>query len=359
MGEAFKEHGRDLEEQPPLRVHRDSQDDADRLAAISKRLEDATFGFESPVEEEVDVIYINDTTIASLTNISLVLGLRKGGKSSFLSLVLGDRNGVIKTQLPQGKHLTIFADNEQSGKYLRVLQNRITKLNGARPEDIRFLKLREYSRGERLEIIKHCLDVTPEAGLLIIDNVKDICPDFNDPAEADKIVTTLIQWAQKFHVHIMCVLHLNKGNGLSRGHLGSELENKAETVIKIRKDDQAQAVFVEPEATRNKPFGPVSFVYHEDGTPTFCEGLAVSPASKSKSRKEPTDFETRIHSNLLDDVFQNSGTFKYEPLWRTIKAAALRYSITLGDNSAKQWLTHYKHVGMIVVQGKEYSRSSV
>ena len=45
-----------------------------------------------------------------------------------------------------------------------------------------------------------------------------------------------MRWSSYYELHIHTVLHLNKGDDNTRGHIGSELNNKAETVLLVEKD---------------------------------------------------------------------------------------------------------------------------
>lgn len=318
------------------------------LERKQKRLQEVLFTWDTEVENEPDVAFINNTPTCSLTNISLSLALRKAGKSTVISLFIGDRSNTFRISLPVGKEKIIIGDTEQSGKFIRKMQDRIAHLYGGKPGHVAFLRLRKYSKKERMEYIKLAIECTPDLGMLIIDNIKDVCGDFNDPNEADKIATTLIQWAQQYNIHIMCVLHLNKGNGLSRGHLGSELENKAETIFKIRKDEQQNLVYVEPEATRGAPFDKVGFYFDDQGIPVIQTAEAMlAKKQDSKVKVEPWEFSAITHENLLDEVFKNSDTYGYAEMWKAIKNIAQRHSINLGNNKATEWLTYYKTEGLV------------
>ncbi len=316
-----------------------------------KKIAEVTLGWNDLVEDEISILSFLNTSVANLKNLSLLLGIKKAGKSSLLSLILGDRTGIAQRSLPSNKSHILFCDLEQSGKYLRKLQDRVYNLSGDKPATMTFLKLRGKSKKERLELIKLGISLDPEIGLVIIDNIKDLCHDFNDLNEADKVATMLVHWAQDFNIHIMCVLHLNKGNGLSRGHLGSELENKAETVIKVRRDEQNNCVIVEPEATRDKPFEKFSFYYDEAGLP-IVQRMDSIGTKVTKGSKEPFAHSELVHLNILDDVFKISKEYGYEQLWKAIKNSANRYSLNLGDNTAKDWLSYYKQEGLVSYNDK-------
>ena len=54
------------------------------------------------------------------------------------------------------------------------------------------------------------------------------------------------------NTHILCVLHTNPGSDKARGHLGSSLQRKAETVIFVHRNGESSVV--EPQFCRNEPF---------------------------------------------------------------------------------------------------------
>ena len=45
-----------------------------------------------------------------------------------------------------------------------------------------------------------------------------------------------MQWTDDRQIHIHTILHQNKGDENARGHIGTELNNKAETVLLVEKD---------------------------------------------------------------------------------------------------------------------------
>ena len=74
--------------------------------------------------------------------------------------------------------------------------------------------------------------------LTVIDGIADLCVDPNDPAEAFGLVGRLHTLAIEHDCAIIVVLHENPGSmdGKMRGHLGSQLERKAETPLRLAKD---------------------------------------------------------------------------------------------------------------------------
>ena len=75
--------------------------------------------------------------------------------------------------------------------------------------------------------------------------------DINSSTEATKLVGDLMQWTGEQNIHIQTVLHLNKGDDNARGHIGTELNNKAESVLLIARDNaDADRSIVSPAFAR-------------------------------------------------------------------------------------------------------------
>lgn len=77
---------------------------------------------------------------------------------------------------------------------------------------------------------------------MIIDGIRDFVYDINSPSEATKIITMLMQWTDERQIHIHAILHQNKGDENTRGHIGTELNNKAETVLLVEKAPPMQCL---------------------------------------------------------------------------------------------------------------------
>ena len=76
------------------------------------------------------------------------------------------------------------------------------------------------------------------------------------------------------------MLHTNPGSDKARGHLGSSLQRKAETVIFVHRNGECSVV--EPQFCRNEPFERFAFNISEEGIPEICD----MPQSESLSINE-------------------------------------------------------------------------
>jgi hypothetical protein len=78
---------------------------------------------------------------------------------------------------------------------------------------------------------------------VIIDGVADLVCDVNDAEECNGLVAELHSMAIRYDCAIICVIHKNPGSEKVRGHLGSQIERKAETNLSLDKDDGCTVVW--------------------------------------------------------------------------------------------------------------------
>ena len=78
---------------------------------------------------------------------------------------------------------------------------------------------------------------------VIIDGVADLVADVNDAEECNGLVAELHALAIQHDCNIIGVIHKNPGSEKVRGHLGSQLERKAETNLNMEKDGDVTVVW--------------------------------------------------------------------------------------------------------------------
>lgn len=133
----------------------------------------------------------------------------------------------------------MYVDTEQSRFHCHTVLERILRLAGLPTktdnENLDFICLREYTPAVRIEVIDYALRQNKGYGLVIIDGIRDLMLDINSTGESVEVINKMMEWSSRYDLHIHCVLHLNKGDNNVRGHIGTEMSNKAETVLVISK----------------------------------------------------------------------------------------------------------------------------
>lgn len=149
-------------------------------------------------------------------------------------------------------------------------------------------------------------------------------------------MTMLMAWTSKYDLHIHCVLHLNKNDNNTRGHIGTELENKAETVLIISKNKQdANISEVRPMHMRDKEFR----AGHSTLTITLCLSLMsviTSLLSSPKTSRSPLCLTMFIRWYFKD--FSKSTPQRYVDLVKALGEAYAEEGYKRGDNAVKEML---------------------
>ena len=292
----------------------------------------------------------NSATLGTLGNFSLIIGKAKSKKTFAIGIAISTvlKDGLILDQfrgcLSEDKRTVLYFDTEQGKYHVSLAVKRICRqTNEAEPENLKTYGLRSKSPAERLQLIEYAIHNTPNLGLVVIDGIKDLVTSINDEEQASMIATNLLKWSEEKEIHIITVLHQNKNDKNARGHLGTELVNKAETVLSITKDENEKDIsIVEAEYCRDKE--PETFAFEiVDGLPVLAKDFQIRTESK-KNKFDVLDLEDETVYKIVTNVFKNGTQFTYGEIIIQIKIAYKEmYQKAIGDNRAKELITHCKN----------------
>jgi len=320
------------------------QDDDSGLA-LSQLEEKFRHDIFETVEKPPVICSIGGEIVGTSGNLSLLLGRAKTKKTFLTSLIVapaitGKAQEVIQVKLPSGKNKIVFFDTEQGDYHVWLMTNRIIRLvkeSGVKitKEDIqkKFIvyKLRiADSVEERVDFIEEIIYRDNEIGMVIIDGIRDLLSDFNNPGESMDIACSLLRWSQERNIHILSVLHTNKGDNYARGHLGTELTNKSESVIMVENVGDIYSR-VKPEFVRNIPFKEFAIYIDNTGLPRIGY-VDIDQSSNKKSNKKIPDPKD-IGLEQFQDCCQD---------WKDVNAGkakeALMDYFNIGEKSTRKYL---------------------
>ena len=260
-----------------------------------------------------EVIQVNSSTISTLGNFSASTGKGKSKKTFNVcaivaSALTGKKVLNDEAHFPEGKNRVLYFDTEQSSYHCHKVLERINRLAGYPAEMdlslIEFVMLREYNPVDRRQIIELALAERPEVGLVIIDGLRDLLFDINSSTEAAEVIGLLMRWSSHYNLHIHTVLHLNKADDNVRGHIGTELNHKAETILQItRNEADGKVSEVHASLIRDRDFPPFAFQINEEGLPEIVEGFD----SKPRNKRAVFDYEImaeELHRRALEVAFE-------------------------------------------------------
>ena len=325
-----------------------------------------------------DVDGNNKRMVMTRQNISCVTAQAKVGKSFLIKLIIsaclkkGTFQNRLHSEMPINRDKILYIDTEQSKYHVQlglkqmrdiINENSSSELNNfdSLSDKIDVYQFDAVSTDIRYEYVKSLI-YSKKYSFVIIDGISDLSIDTNDLKLADKLVTDLRIWATECDLHILNVIHLNPGD-LShkmKGHLGTKLADKSETVLGISVDKENDSNrIVQSLASRNRKPDPFEFSIDENGMPKIQkhELSEYQLTGKKAPKTEKPDYQlfkilTTIYSKKIDNIV----SYRYTEL---IQQIVLEYEKmfkeTLGDNNAKKLLTKFIDNNWILKSGdKDY-----
>ena len=168
-----------------------------------------------------------------------------------------------------------------------------------------------------------------------------------------------MRWTDDRQIHIHTILHQNKNDEHARGHVGTELNNKAETIMQIEpdKDDKSISV-VEALHIRDREFESFAFRINDECLPETVKFYQLQKRQAGRPVKEPFDPYKEIpedmHRSALNAAFEGDNINGYDNLIEQLKEGYGRQGIKLGHNKAVKLATFLSNKRMVVKEGKEY-----
>lgn len=247
---------------------------ADSLDFV-KKLESARISLTAEIKPPPPVLqiesdFVQPVTICTEGNISVIKGRAKARKSFAIAMFTAAACSdlvIYRRFVSKPKKLVVYFDTEQSSFYVQQAIHRIFSVSNGNGFNTRFyaFALRPYNPAERLELIEYVFENFKGLGFVVIDGIRDLIKDINSPEESTMISSKLLKWSERSGAHIMTVLHENPSDGKLRGHIGTELMNKAETVIKVEKLESDKNVSkISCDMVRGLEFEPIFFKINEN-----------------------------------------------------------------------------------------------
>lgn len=312
--------------------------------------------------EAKDKLSNSYSTIGTLGNFSLVKGKAKSKKSFFINLAISAATGeglmqnMLRSPLKPNKSRVLYFDTEQSKYHVLKAAKRICRqINNSLPNNLHTFGLRKANPQLRFKLVEHAIENTPNLGFVVIDGIRDLITSINDESESSNIASHLLKWTEQFGIHIIVVLHENPGSEKARGHLGTELTNKAETVIAVEIDSTNTEVSIaKPSSCRNKPFQPFAFEIDEYGLPVIIHDYEIPSKSSKKKSIDLLSFSKKENIEILTLAFSYKSKLMYTELTQRVKNAIEVLKSCkkgTGNNKIKEYISYLKEQNMLTQEG--------
>lgn len=362
--------GANFDDIAPLEIERTEYIDPDPDQEIIDLIETASLDYSKEVSKPPIAISYKGAPIGTLGNFTLVYGKAKSKKTFCTTMVMAAAiNGTwgeFRGHLPPEKNKVIFFDTEQSEYHLQKTARRVTRLidHQGLHDSFKVYKLRRHNHTDRVRIIEAVLERSAGVGLVIIDGIRDLLTNINDPDQATETGDLLLKWTDTYNLHIITILHQNKGDRNARGHIGTELINKCETAISVDVDPNDKNISkVEVSESRDMPFEPFAFRINP-GTvlPEIIEGwtptIPTDPAHRIIKKPRPYDLDPLTNYDILSWTKTKIGEdgIKYRDLINMLKqAVSEKTGHSIGNTIGGDYFTYYHSTeGYIIKEGSNY-----
>jgi hypothetical protein len=150
-------------------------------------------------------------------------------------------------------------------------------------------------------------------------------------------------------------LHQNKADENARGHIGTELNNKAETVLEVVKDkfdvniSTVQAIHI-----RAIDFQPFAFRINEDALPELVDGYSFDKNKNESHFFDYSELKDEQHRQALEATFSESEQYGYSDLMKALKRGYATIGCVYGENRLVKLKTFLENKRMIVKNDRKY-----
>jgi len=159
-------------------------------------------------------------------NKSLIVAAYVGGDATSYS------NHIVGNRKNEG--YIIDLDTEQGEFYAQKTFQRVERIVGNRYKNYIPLESRKKSVEERIKLIEWLINESEFKGkidLLIVDGIADLVHNTNDIESGAKLAEKMLKWTGEGDLHMCLIIHKVAGADKARGHLGTAVTIKAETII--------------------------------------------------------------------------------------------------------------------------------
>lgn len=269
--------------------------------AFDEELQKFLITSKTEAKEIEPVITISDSVFAIKGGLSMITGLPKGGKTTVVKIMVETAymdsiyNGYdclnIRTVHEPDKSV-IYVNTEMTDADMVKFRNQICKhlQVDTMPETFHIFHFLTLSPQKRMQLIEKAVEQAGNANLLLIDGYADLVGSVNEEKECNDVVQKLQNIAQKYQIAVVGVIHENRGNQNTRGHIGQQLERKCVSSISVKKIREKKLFEIKSNMTRHsEDFEPIHYHYNSEGRLQLISE-AMKEVVKYDKKKEEIEF---------------------------------------------------------------------
>ena len=254
-----------------------------------KLFDECFVDLDTPAKPLDTLIYIGEDerskkcSVITRGELSCIVATSKTKKSFLKSLICASYVGGetstysdLVTGYRKGEGYIIDLDTEQGEFYAKKTFLRVENMVGKRYKNYIPLMMRKKTVLQRVEMIEWLIYKSEYSGkidIIFIDGLADLVYNTNDIEEGAKLAEKMLKWTSE-GLHICTIIHKAGNNDKARGHLGTAITIKAESIIFMDRlmDEQGNlleknTVKVRCGYVRGRSFEDFYLTVNNDGLP--------------------------------------------------------------------------------------------
>lgn len=279
--------------------------------ALEAYIQTHKFDITKKPPENSAVLFYKGIKIGSRGNIVAITGKSKSRKtvvaSAFAtSFFLAEEEFLGFSSTLGEDEKILHVDTEQGYEHYYESVKRIFDNAGLTeiPERFHSVHTRDADIELRLDLIEYMLDVL-KPGAVIIDGATDLVYDLNSQEEAVRVGERLLRWSFKYNALFIVVIHTTKTTGYMTGAIGTYLEKKCESALKVEKGEGEDEKYshVSCQYSRNKSFDAFTIEYSEERSRYVIVNEQHIQTKGKGGRKDPSGYSDDVHADILRRIF--------------------------------------------------------
>ena len=139
-------------------------------------------------------------------------------------------------------HTVLYVDternlSEQLPYALQSIQMKAGYNRSDHPSNFEYISLLQINRKDRFATLNECLNHFKKSAnsplFIVLDVSTDCIEDFNKTDKSMELIDLMNMAINEHNVIFLCLIHENPNSDKARGHFGTELMNKASTVMQV------------------------------------------------------------------------------------------------------------------------------
>jgi len=210
-----------------------------------KKIKEREIRFSDPILRQNDNAIIFPHTINVIQGQA---GVHKSRLAEFICAAMLKRNGCnnelldYKRENYEANNTIVYVDTErnQTEQFpyaLQCIQMKAGYEKHEHPNNFKYISLLEIPRKERFGVLDEYLKLlkkeTENPLFIVLDVSTDCIEDFNKTDKSMELIDLMNVAINEHDVIFLCLIHENPKSEKARGHFGTELMNKASTVMQV------------------------------------------------------------------------------------------------------------------------------